>query len=173
MILAAAPVPPSLDPTVLVFLSIFGAAGVTAIAGLVLAAWQSRRDHKRWVKEHRYNGFTRALALADRYARYRGEGDEMMARSEALEAKALAGDGEAAVEMQSLAAEMRGVVEHLSPVLEELGDVAATLEVLGPNDVLDAFNDFTDAIPGDDSEARGLAKDKFVAAVRRALAIKA
>jgi hypothetical protein len=163
----------AVDPTLLAFLTIFGAAGVTALAGLALALWQSHRDHQRWVREHRYNGFTRALALADRYARHRQGGDEMMARSSVLEAKARKGDITAAAEMKDLADDMSGVVDQLAPVLEELSDVSAALEVLGPNDVLDAFNDFTDAIPGDDKEARDRAKDKFVAAVRRALRIKA
>lgn len=163
----------SIDPTLLAFLTIFGAAGVTAIAGWALAIWQSRRDHRRWVREHRYAGFTRILALADRYARHRAEGADMMARSEKLQAAVAAGDSSVAQELHDLADSMRHNVEQVRPIQEELGDVAATLEILGPNDVLEALNAFTDMFPGDDAEATDRAKDAFVIAVRRALAIKA
>ncbi|MFB3979372.1 hypothetical protein [Microbacterium proteolyticum] len=124
---------PAIDPTLLAFLTIFGAAGVTAIAGAVLAFWQSRRDHKRWEREHRYDGFTRVLALADRFALHRAEGADMMAQSEALQAAVAAGDTSVAGELKELGERMRENIESVRPIQAELGDVVSALEILGPN----------------------------------------
>lgn len=174
MILAkAAEQTAAIDPTLLAFLTIFGAAGVTAIAGAVLAIWQSRRDHARWVRERRYEGLTRILALADRYARHREEGTEMMKRSDELHAAHAAGDASAAEALTDLGEEMRQNLDQVRPIQEELGDVAATLEIIGPNDVLEALNAYTDTFPGEDPEATERAKDAFVIAARKALGIKA
>lgn len=54
-----------------------------------------------------------------------------------------------------------------------LGDVAATLEIIGPNDVLEALNAYTDPFTGDDADATERAKDAFVIAARKALKIRA
>lgn len=164
---------PSIDPTMLAFLTIFGAAAVTALAGFGLAVWQSRRDHQRWVRERRYDGFTRILALAERYSRRRSEGEEMKVRAEALQASATTGDPSVAQELHDLADDMARIVEQVGAITEELGDVATALEILGPNHVLEALNAFTDTFPGDDDDATEQAKDAFVIAVRRALNIRA
>lgn len=48
-------------------LTALGGAAVTAAAG-VLGAWvQGRREHKRWVRERRYEAYVRFLAGAERF----------------------------------------------------------------------------------------------------------
>lgn len=174
MILAqAAEQTATIDPTLLTLLSIFGAVGVTTIAGVGLAFWQSKRDHARWVRERRYEGLTRILALADRYALHRAEGAEMMRRSEEVHAAHAAGDASAASDLADLGDEMRANIEKVRPIQDELGDVAATLEIIGPNDVLEALNAYTDTLTGDDADATEQAKDAFVIAARKALRIRA
>lgn len=163
----------AIDPTLLAFLTIFGAVGVTTIAGAVLAIWQSKRDHDRWVRERRYEGLTRILALADRYAQHRAEGTEMMKRSNELHAAHAAGDASAASDLADLGDEMRENIEKVRPIQDELGDVAATLEIIGPNHVLEALNAYTDTFPGEDADAIERAKDAFVIAARKALKIRA
>jgi hypothetical protein len=163
----------TIDPTLLAFLTIFGAAGVTAIAGAVLAIWQARRDHTRWVRERRYEGFTRILALAERSARIREEGMELLAQSNELRNAHEAGDTEAGAAAHDLVAQIENNLELVRPIEAELTEVAATLEVLGPNHVIEALNALSDTYTKGDPDATERAKDDFVIAVRRALAIKA
>lgn len=163
----------TIDPTLLTLLSIFGAVGVTTIAGVGLAFWQSKRDHAHWVRERRYEGLTRILALADRFATARAEGAVMMARWKELDAAVAAGDSSVAIELRDLGDDMRENVERVRPIQDELGDVAATLEIIGPNDVLDALNAYTDTFAGDDADATERTKDAFVIAARKALRIRA
>lgn len=163
----------AIDPTLLAFLTIFGAAGVTTIAGAVLAIWQSRRDHDRWVRERRYDGFTRILALAERSARIREEGIELMERAAEVRAAHEAGDREAGAEAGDLAEQMQRNLELVRPIEAELMDVAAALEVLGPNHVIEALNALSDTYTKGDAQATEDAKDEFVLAVRKALKINA
>ncbi|GAA3013622.1 hypothetical protein [Microbacterium aurantiacum] len=174
MILAqAAEQAAAIDPTLLTFLIIFGAVGVTTLAGVGLAFWQSHRDHARWVRERRYEGFTRILALAERSARILEEGMEMMERSEAVRAAHEAGDKNAGPEAGDLAEEMERNLERVRPIQAELSDVAATLEVLGPDRVIEALNALSDSYRKGDAQATEEAKDAFVIAVRKALKITA
>lgn len=174
MILAkAAEQTATIDPTLLTLLSIFGAVGVTTVAGVGLAFWQSRRDHARWVRERRYEGFTRILALAERSARIREEGMELMERSAALRSAYEGGDAEAGAEAGDLAEQMEANLERVRPIEAELMDVAATLEVLGPNRVIEALNALSDTYTKGDAQATEDAKDAFVVAVRKALKISA
>lgn len=174
MILAnAAEQTATIDPTLLTLLSIFGAVGVTAITGAGLAIWQSKRDHDRWVRERRYEGFTRILALADRYARYRTEGMVMMARSTELRAAFEAGDTSVGTELNELADEMDSHLARIKPIQDELSDVVATLDILGPPNVLEALNTYTDLFEGGDDAAIDAAKDDFIEATRKTLSIKA
>jgi hypothetical protein len=163
----------AIDPTLLAFLTIFGAVGVTTIAGAILAVWQSKRDHDRWVRERRYEGLTRILALADRFASARAEGAVMLARSKELDAALAAGDTSVATELRELGEEMAAHGALVTPIQDELGNVAATLEIIGPNDVLEALNAYTDTFPGEDAEATERAKDAYVIAARKALRIRA
>lgn len=163
----------TIDPTLLTLLTIFGAVGVTTLAGVGLAFWQSHRDHARWVRERRYEGFTRILALAERSARIREEGMELMERSEAVRAADEAGDENAGPEARDLAEEMERNLERVRPIEAELTDVAATLEVLGPNRVIEALNALSDTYTKGDAKATEDAKDAFVIAVRKALKITA
>ncbi|MEF3403947.1 hypothetical protein [Agromyces sp. CCNWLW203] len=172
MILAnAADQPAAIDPTFLV--SIFGAVIVSAIVSIALAGWQSKRDHARWLRERRYDGFTRVVALADRFARHRAAGVVMMARVAELEAAVAAGDASVAEERHDLSESIASNLEQVRPIQDELTDVVAALEILGPNDLLDALNGFTDTMAGEDADAAAQAKEAFVLAVRRTLKITA
>ncbi len=163
----------NLDPTLLVFLSIFGAAALTAVSAFVLAVWQSHRDHQRWVREHRYDQFARMLSITARYARLRAEGTEMQERSAELRAAFDAGDPSVGADLRALAEEMETNVTDVGALLEEMEDVAPALEVIGPNSALAALNAYTDTIPAGDDEATERARDALVVAVRKALSIKA
>lgn len=163
----------AIDPTLLTFLTIFGAVGVTTLAGVALAIWQSIRDHARWVRERRYEGFTRILALAERSERIREEGTELMERAAEVRAAVEAGDDAAGAEAADLKEQLDRNLERADPLLTELTEVAAALEVLGPNHVIKALNALTDTYTKGDAQATDDAKDAFVIAVRKALRIRA
>ena len=54
----------ALDPTAQLLLTIFGAALVTALAGLAGAGLQGRREHKRWVRQERLAAYLDFLRFA-------------------------------------------------------------------------------------------------------------
>jgi hypothetical protein len=171
--LTAAEQTATIDPTLLAFLTIFGAVGVTTIAGAILAVWQSRRDHARWVRERRFEALTRILALAERSARIREEGMELMERSADVRDAYELGDLEAGGEAGDLALQLERNLELVRPIEAELVDAAAAVEVLGPNHVIQALNVLSHTYTKGDAQATEDAKDAFVIAVRKALRIKA
>lgn len=53
----------TIDPTALSLLSIFGGAAITVGAGF-LGAWiQGRREHKRWLRDQRFDLYSRAAGV--------------------------------------------------------------------------------------------------------------
>lgn len=61
-----------MDATTLAVLSIFGGAALTALAALVGATIQARREHRRWIREQRLIAYQRVHALVEqmRYGDY-------------------------------------------------------------------------------------------------------
>lgn len=59
---------PAIDPTFLAILGIFGGAALAAIAGLIGAAIQGRREHSKWVRERRFDAYSRFYKLVRRYS---------------------------------------------------------------------------------------------------------
>jgi len=53
------------DPTVALLTGAVAAAVVTVIAGFIASAIQSRRDHKRWVREQRMAAYSGYLSVAE------------------------------------------------------------------------------------------------------------
>ena len=164
---------PSTDPTLLAILYIFGAALLTAVAGFALAIWQSKRDHTHWVRERRYDSFTRILALADRYSHHSAEGKALMARSQAYCEAAEGQDFSDSEERADLGEAINRNMEAVRSIFLELQDVGATLQILGPDRVLEALNRYTGMVEGEDAGATEEAKNAFVLAVRRTLKISA
>lgn len=150
---AAAPTPsPAIDPTVLAILSIFGGALIAALAGLIGAWIQARREHRAWLREKRYEAFVNVKVfmrdIADYAAEWRADkaSGDMSRRDENLEM------------MDKL---KQRIAEALGPVI-----------VLGPAEVNEAGSKLTDAIfSGTKSEVTA-AEASFVAAMQRSLGIR-
>lgn len=64
-----------IDPTVLALLSIFGGVALTIIAGAVGALIQHRREHSKWLRDHRLRVYTEHLAATDNFLRAAHKGD--------------------------------------------------------------------------------------------------
>lgn len=108
---------PALDPTVVVLLSIFGGALLTAVAGALGAFYQNRREHARWLRERRYEAYVQVLTLMDDV--------ENLAR----QGQAAAAEGETGAErLKDLIRQVRGVSARLE------GESVAS-RLLGPDDV--------------------------------------
>ena len=60
---------PAIDPTVLAILAIFGGAALAGAATLLGAAIQARREHRRWLREKRYEAHLNILGLTDHHQR--------------------------------------------------------------------------------------------------------
>lgn len=66
-------------------LTIFGAALVTAGATFTLSWWQSHRDHKRWVRDRRFDAYLRVLHQLEDMKRLMKEMLEFRAQLAALD----------------------------------------------------------------------------------------
>lgn len=55
-----------MEPVALALLSAFGGVTVTALAGLMGVAIQSRREHARWLRDKRYSAYLALLQELDR-----------------------------------------------------------------------------------------------------------
>lgn len=137
-----------MESTTLTLLSVFGGASLTALAGLVGAWIQAHREHRRWVRERRYDAFVKAQAIIEDLAW--------------LEWKLSAGPALAGPELKQVEASFQDLRSKFS-------EFNAPIVVLGPQSVVEAIKAATTALGTDSS---GHAQWKLQLAMRRALKIK-
>lgn len=134
-----------MDPTALALLSIFGGAALTAIAGLIGAVVQARREHNRWVRERRYEAFVKVQTL--------------MEELEAIK--------------WSLIARTSPDLERAEAAMEQLmlkfAEYNAPIVVLGPGYVVSAIKAVNAA---SDEDEHDVAQWRLQRAMRRALKIR-
>lgn len=120
----------AIDPTVLALLPISGVA-LTIIAGLVGAWIQSRREHKRWVREQRYEAYTRTIHVGS------------TVRAVATEIVAIVRDIQKGKipesKRESTAARLKERTAHLNALSDAVSERMAPLVILGPKTVSDAY----------------------------------
>jgi hypothetical protein len=142
-----------IDPTLLVLLPIIGV--VATIFGGLIGAWiQGRREHKKWIREKRYDAFLKALKIIR----------NLQHDAEKLKLLRKADEEPAALRARLHAARIESDAA--------LGDLTGPLEILGPPPVNDALSAYIAVALADDEKARDAAHDAYVAATRRALSIK-
>lgn len=148
---------PALDPTFQVLLTIFGGALVAALAGFVGAGIQSRREHKRWQRERRYEAFVAAYALTKAF-------DLNWSKQLKIVEKDRPDLGVDDPRLQALISEADAlygtVAERLAP-----------LAILGPDIVAANYLDMHEAYETGDEEALGRAEVEFQANARKALGL--
>lgn len=150
VIFAAAPQPA--DPVGIALVSIFGGAALTALAGLFGAWLQGRREHRRWVRERRYEAFVAAEAVFSqlgfidvRLKRFSDAGDK-----------------------RSFDALVR---ERDEFVTKTVGAVIAPLELLGPQSVADAQMAYVRLDVSVDEETKSAAGTAVTEAMRNSLRV--
>jgi len=138
------------DSASIVLLSIFGGAALTALAGLFGAWLQGRREHKKWVRERRFEAFTAAesvftqLTFMDvRLTRYSEAGDR-----------------------KSFDALVR---EREDFVTKMIGGVLAPLELLGPAAVVEAQMAYIRLDPAAPADTKAAAAEAVTSSMRVAL----
>lgn len=153
----------AIDPTLLAVLSIFGGVALTALAGL-LGAWiQSRREHEKWLREKRLEAFTTSRIYVRR-AR------ALIADFREAQRKAAEGDQSAAAKNHAAErfAELKAESNRL---LADFAESSTPLTILGPDDVDDAITAFSKALTDNDSDAAKAADKLVVSRMRTALRI--
>lgn len=163
LLLASVPEDPNtstLDPTLQALLAIFGGALIAALAGLAGAAIQGRREHKRWLRERRYEAFVRAYALIKGF-------DLNTSKQKKIAARLLSAsetDGREEEDLKTLQDEADAlfgtVTTELAPIL-----------VLGPASVAQRAIEMQLAYEAGDSDAQQRAESSFILASQKALAV--
>lgn len=146
---------------VLAVFSIIGGALLTAVAALIGAAIQNRREHAKWVREKRYDAF---IQIRHQHARMRLLDETLQELEDEEEPPA-----------GSLAAERRvqqtkDTRANLTKLREDLAEATAALSVLGPDAVATAANEAFEAewIADERSDA---AAAELISAMRKALGL--
>nr|WP_315267309.1 hypothetical protein [Microbacterium lemovicicum] len=154
-----------MDPTALAILSIFGGAALTAGAGAVGAALQSRREHARWKRERRYEAYVAMIRFMDDVRTYN--------ESKSLDSVPVA---RLRAAMAKLARPKPDIIEHAQEAIEAAvtitnrqREVLAPILLLGPDSVVAAAKAVVNAM--DDSGALREAEIALRAEMRRVIAI--
>ncbi|MGM7696814.1 hypothetical protein [Microbacterium sp. A84] len=179
----------ALDPTTQILLTVFGAALVTALAGFAGAAVQARRDHRRWVRERRFDAYVDWLKYAheirdvlENIERLGSEKNQLMvAIKTAVEARITSDDdlekAKRTEELTAHRAKAASVSEELVAVnarrksnLAQLIERGTAFFLLGPKPVAEAASHIADVM-GTDSVTVSRAVEVMEREMRRALKI--
>lgn len=151
-----------MDPTLLAILSIFGGAALTAGAGLFGAWVQSRREHSRWLRDQRYESFSKVLGIMDRFGVLHRN---MTDPSEFQQMRDAARDG------GDKLARARGFIEASDALMDEFDDALGPVLLLGPDSVREALLAVTESRKTGDEEAQRAARRAAIAEMRRTLGV--
>ncbi|WP_442576346.1 hypothetical protein ACSBPH_04175 [Microbacterium sp. F51-2R] len=171
---------PSLDPTLLALLSIFGGAALTIIAGFVGAWIQSRREHQKWLREQRYLAYLDYIKKKDKYDRAAGRIEHTEGVFEQASRglpPGFASDDEILAAIQDLAevgegpeevrARIRAQRAEFEALYADMYEAVAAFSLLGPQSVVEAGRELTRA----DASDRSSKLNALETAMRDALAI--
>jgi hypothetical protein len=165
-----------LDPTVQVLLSIFGGAVVAMFAGLIVGLGQGRRDHRRWVREHRFEAFTTTITLLRRVAALREEMVDLVARIVSADESVLGADnqtnGNRNQDLLTMRTRLRDATARADALKADLLSASAPLVVLGPDSVDDALGEAAKAIGSDELLELRIAERGLIRAMRGTLKIR-
>ncbi|KQR86517.1 hypothetical protein [Microbacterium sp. Leaf179] len=151
------------NPTTLALLSIFGGAALTVIAGFIGAWIQAAREHRRWIRERRYEAFQTARLAAERY---RDLGRVVTAL------KAMPPPQDAADRDRQLRRAAEAKAQH-EALRDSMDEAFTPLLILGPQRVMEDLGDFATAVDRGDGEAADAAEGRFILRMRRALKVRA
>lgn len=143
-------------------LVIVGAAAA-ALGGIIGAAIQGAREHRRWIRERRYEAFQTARLAAERY---RDLGRVVTAL------KAMPPPEDAADRDRQLRKAAEAKAQH-EALRDSMDEAFTPLLILGPQSVMEDLGDFATAVDRGDGVAADAAEGRFILGMRRALKVKA
>lgn len=155
----------AIDPTALALLSIFGGVAITVIGGFIGAWIQARREHRKWLRDQRYEAFVRLLVLM-RSIRLTGK------RLNSLIEEINQGTARGEQPNASTVAELKELQKKSNETFERLGEVAAPMNLLGSSIVDSTLDAQVPLLNGDDETKSQEAEKAIVAAMRKAVGVK-
>lgn len=163
----------ALDPVLLSLLSIFGGVLVTVLAGFLGAWLASRRAHRAWLRERRYEAYVAAFALVKGFDLNRYKTLKLAASGDAsVKEWESAGRDATPPEIDGLERSIDDIRRLVAEADEMYGTVAAVLGpviLLGPDSVARNVYEMQAAYESGDDEALGKAEVAFRDSARRVL----
>jgi hypothetical protein len=143
---------------------------LAALAGLWGAWRQSRREHATWVRERRYEAYTRAYALVKGFDLNASKTDKIRDSFIAQLEKTPEKD----ISVQELLDDPRlqAMLDHADDLYLTVAETLAPIALMGPDHVAAHFVDMQTAYEAEDKEALGAAEVAFLAAARKVLNIQ-
>jgi hypothetical protein len=149
-----------MDSALLAVLSIFGGAALTAGAGFIGAWLQSRREHSRWLREQRYEAFSRFMGYQHRI-------DVIKNKSDRLDAQMASASTDAKRDL--LLADLEAHRSALGELEAAIPDAVTAIYILGSLDVQAKGKTYMQGrLDGDYSAA----ETAFLKAMRASLGVK-
>jgi hypothetical protein len=161
----------SLWPLVAVALALLTAA-VGAAGTFVGSAMESRREHRRWLRERRYEAYTRAFALIQGFSlnahkvekiairKAQARGRVMALRSRKRQSRDVQDDPK-----------IRALDDYADRLYDSVADALAPIQLLGPVNVTKLALGMQKAYEAGDAEALGAAQWDFLEAAEKVLRI--
>lgn len=154
----------TIDPTALALLSIFGGVAITVIGGFIGAWIQGRREHRKWLRDQRYEAFVRLLVLMRGIV---STGKSLNRLIEEVNEAAAKGEQPKA----STVAALNGLQKKVDETFERFGEVAAPMRLLGSSNVDSTLDAHVPLLIDDDETKAQEAEKAIVAAMRKAVGI--
>lgn len=151
-----------MDPLLLAAVSGGAGAVLALIGGGVGAIYQSRSDHRRWIRERRFESMVAARAFV---GRMQAHANHAQLLSEMLRDPKYASHHD---EMEREREENRSQILRLG---REAPAVTAPFDLLGPLGVQRAIRDLIECVNDPDPLRRSEAEERFAREARRALRI--
>ena len=135
--------------------------GLVAVIGGFVGAWiQGRREHKKWLRERRFDAFVAVRSLIDRY-------EEVAVGARELKALSAA----ASVDRAAFAERAERGIAQLAEVRKNYLEAQAPLMILGPRAVIDGMRRVIAAIDAADSDAQRRALQDMSVEMRKSLRV--
>lgn len=158
-----------MDPTALAFalIAALGGAALTTVAASIGAIWQSKREHKKWLRERRFDAhkeFVPAMRSLDLYsatiAAVKRDLDTLNDGTPAVP------DANYTARVDRLQTRLDAAVADEKPFTARALDSMAAVTILGPPSVTNNVEPYFAAIRVQDNHAVPAAEDNLLTAMR-------
>lgn len=155
----------ALDPTMLALLSIFGGVALTVVAGFFGAWIQARREHKKWLREQRYESFVIFLGLMEKLVSISQDMADITSRINA-------GTEHNTKSVKALSDSATQLGEQLEDTRQRIMAADVPMRLLGPASVESALTQGLPKLFDPDPSVADIAKVTIIAAMRKPLGVK-